>query len=67
MFERRFRMPPNTDTKAIKADMSHGVLHVVIPKVEETKPESIEINVAGESPPAISGGEEEDKEKICHH
>ncbi len=47
-FERRFKVPSNADTAAIKADMAHGVLKISIPKREEqAKSKPVQISVGG--------------------
>ncbi|XP_030450353.1 18.1 kDa class I heat shock protein-like [Syzygium oleosum] len=38
-FSRRFRLPRNAKREEIKACMADGVLTVIVPKVEEKKPE----------------------------
>ena len=45
-FVRSFRLPEDANGEAIKATFKEGVLTVTVPKREETKPKSIEINVA---------------------
>lgn len=42
-FQRSFRLPPNVDTAAIKADFDKGVLKITMPKTEESKPKKIAI------------------------
>lgn len=44
-FSRSFRLPENTDEKAIKADYKDGVLRLTVPKTEikEEKPLKIEV------------------------
>ncbi len=48
-FTRSFRLPPNVDANAIKAEMNNGVLQLTVPKKEEegTKPKTISIEVGG--------------------
>lgn len=45
-FERRFRLPENTDANAIKANLRNGVLDIVIPKsaVTQQQPKKISIS-----------------------
>jgi HSP20 family protein len=45
-FVRSFRLPEDANGEAIKATFKEGVLTIAVPKREETKPKSIEINVA---------------------
>lgn len=49
-FARSFRLPDNVDSSGIKAEMKHGVLQLTVPKKEgeETKKQSIHIDVGGE-------------------
>ena len=44
-FVRSFRLPEDASGEAIKATFKDGVLTINVPKREETKPRSIEINV----------------------
>lgn len=44
-FVRSFRLPEDADGSGIAANFKDGVLTVAVPKREETKPKSIEINV----------------------
>lgn len=44
-FERSFSLPTNVDAERIQAVYKHGVLHLTLPKREETKPRSISIKV----------------------
>ena len=44
-FYRSFSLPPTVDADKIKATMKDGVLEILIPKKEEAKPKSIEIEV----------------------
>ena len=43
-FERRIRLPKGVDTDGIAATMDNGVLSLVVPKSEETKPRTIAID-----------------------
>ena len=45
-FERTFTLPSTVDASAIRASYEHGVLTVVLPKVEKAKPRTVEIEVA---------------------
>lgn len=40
-FERRFQLPAEADTKAVKADFEKGVLEIHAPKLQATKPRKI--------------------------
>jgi HSP20 family protein len=40
-FERRFQLPVEADTKAVKADFDKGVLEIHAPKVQAIKPRKI--------------------------
>jgi HSP20 family protein len=42
-FERRFRLPSETDSEKLKADYAKGVLTVHVPKAETLKPRKVEI------------------------
>lgn len=42
-FERRFTMPVEADLERIEATFAKGVLEVHVPKVEESRPRTIEI------------------------
>jgi len=42
-FERRFELPPEADTEAVKADFRKGVLEVHAPKAQAAKPRRITI------------------------
>lgn len=44
-FERSFRLPDSVDTDKVTAKMGQGVLNIVLPKKEETKPKSIKVEV----------------------
>jgi HSP20 family protein len=44
VFERRFHLPPEADTKHVEAKFVKGVLEVHAPKLEVTKPKKIEIS-----------------------
>uniref|UniRef100_A0A5B7ABQ4 Putative 17.class I heat shock protein-like n=1 Tax=Davidia involucrata TaxID=16924 RepID=A0A5B7ABQ4_DAVIN len=46
-FIRRFRLPENARMDQVKANMENGVLTVVIPKVEQKKPEVKAIDISG--------------------
>ena len=43
-FERRFRLPRETDSEKVQAEMSHGLLTVKIPKSEQMIGREIEIS-----------------------
>jgi HSP20 family protein len=45
-FERRFTMPAEADLDRVKAVFGKGVLEVHVPKAEESKPRTIEIQKA---------------------
>lgn len=42
-FYRRFSLPDNADADNIKAKGKHGVLEIVIPKLQKTKPKTITV------------------------
>jgi HSP20 family protein len=42
-FARSFTVPPNVNRDALRAEYSDGVLRLVLPKREETKPRSIAV------------------------
>ena len=44
-FERTFTLPSNVDANKIEATYSHGILRLMLPKREEAKPKSINIQV----------------------
>jgi HSP20 family protein len=44
-FERRFTRPRSVDAERVRAEFSHGVLQVTLPKVEAAKPRKIEVKV----------------------
>jgi HSP20 family protein len=44
-FERSFRLPDSADTDNVNADLKLGVLTIVVPKKEETKPRAIKVEV----------------------
>jgi HSP20 family protein len=44
--ERKLRLGKNIDTDAIEAELEHGVLTLVLSKVEEAKPKLIEVKAA---------------------
>ncbi len=44
-FSRSFRLPEDTDEKAIKADYKDGVLKVTVPKTEAKKEKPLKISV----------------------
>jgi HSP20 family protein len=44
-FTRAFALPPNVDTDKVRAESRDGVLHVFLPRREETKPKQIKIAV----------------------
>lgn len=45
-FERSFTLPASVDVSAIKATHEHGLLTVVLPKVEKAKPREITIETS---------------------
>jgi HSP20 family protein len=51
-FERTFTLPASVDPNKIKATYEHGVLTVLLPKVETAKPHLIKVEVAA-SPKAL--------------
>jgi len=44
-FSRSFSLPNTVSAEAIRADYSNGVLTVLLPKREETKPRQVKINI----------------------
>jgi HSP20 family protein len=44
-FERRFTLPRTVDAEKVRAEFSHGVLQVTLPKAESAKPRKIEVKV----------------------
>jgi HSP20 family protein len=47
-FERTFTLPVTVDPNKIKATYEHGVLTVLLPKIETAKPHLIKVEVAPE-------------------
>ena len=47
-FVRTFSLPRSVDTSKIAANYKNGILEIEIPKLEESKPRQIEINVSGQ-------------------
>lgn len=45
-FERSFTLPGTVDPSAIKASYEHGVLSIVLPKLEKAKAREIKVDVA---------------------
>lgn len=45
-YERSFRMPKTVDGEKLAADFKDGVLHVHLPKSEESKPKEIEVAIS---------------------
>lgn len=45
VFERSFQVPSTVDAERITARYEHGVLHVMLPKVERAKPRQITVQV----------------------
>ncbi len=45
-FSRSFTLPNNVDTGSVEAKYRNGVLEVAIPKLEESKPKEIDIDVS---------------------
>ncbi|HMA44155.1 MAG TPA: Hsp20/alpha crystallin family protein, partial [Gemmatimonadales bacterium] len=45
-FERSFTLPGTVDPSAIKAAYEHGVLSIVLPKLEKAKAREIKVEVA---------------------
>ncbi len=43
-FERRFGLPQNVDANAVRAHYEQGVLTIVLPRAEESKPRRVQIN-----------------------
>lgn len=44
-FTRVFTLPPTVDVENVNAEFKDGVLRVTLPKREEAKPRSIEVNI----------------------
>lgn len=49
-FYRRFSLPDTADEERISAHAKHGVLEIIIPKKEQSKPRKIAINVQDAEP-----------------
>ena len=49
-FERRIHLPHDVDADAITATMDHGVLSLIVPKPERSKPRRLEISTGGKQP-----------------
>jgi HSP20 family protein len=47
-FERRIRLPQGIDPDAVTASMDHGVLSLIVPKPERSKPRRLEISTGSE-------------------
>lgn len=60
-FSRSVTLPKYADTTQIKAQYQNGVLELVVPKREESKPRKIELNLTNEAPKAIEASGEEQK------
>ncbi len=45
-FSRSFTLPSNVDTNKVKAKYRKGVLEVKLPKLEESKPKQIDVDVS---------------------
>ena len=45
MFERSFTLPTNVNPEGVEARFRQGVLNLVVPKREETKPKAISIKI----------------------
>lgn len=45
-FERRFTLPRSVDAEKVRAEFTHGILQVTLPKVEAAKPRKIEVKVS---------------------
>lgn len=67
-FERRFTLPEGVEIANIEASYAHGVLNLVVPKVQPQKPTSIAIDVKEGSgslfQKLVSFGKKEEKENI---
>ncbi|KAL9251542.1 17.6 kDa class I heat shock protein 3-like protein [Drosera capensis] len=46
-FVRRFRLPRNVNVEEVKAGMEDGMLTVIVPKLEEKKPETKSVEISG--------------------
>ncbi|GAB5603773.1 Hsp20/alpha crystallin family protein [Thermus sp. FJN-A] len=46
-FARSFNVPSTFDLSRVQARFRHGVLHLLIPRAEETKPKRIQVQVEG--------------------
>jgi len=47
VFERSFDLPPTVDPAKTEARLENGVLQIVLPKREETKPRDIQLGIKG--------------------
>lgn len=63
IFYRRFSLPDTADDERISAHANHGVLEIVIPKKEKSKPRKIAIAVEQGSQKRISSKSEKEAEK----
>jgi HSP20 family protein len=44
-FQRTLSLPSQVDAEKVSAELSNGVLHISVPKLEEVKPKQIELKV----------------------
>lgn len=44
-FERSFKLPEDVDSEGVDARFSDGVLHLQVPRAEQAKPKTIEVQV----------------------
>jgi HSP20 family protein len=58
LFRRSITLPPHVKADAIEASTEDGVLRVVIPKVEEAKPQRIEVHAVRALAPTTAGAPE---------
>ena len=55
-FTRTFALPGTIDAERVAAEFKGGLLTLTMPKREEAKPKTIKIQVAGDTPKAMTAG-----------
>jgi HSP20 family protein len=56
-FSRSLTLPPGVDPDSIQAHFAHGVLEISIPKPEQKKPRTVQINLGGSADTVIEASE----------